>query len=153
MATKNESQSTSQSKKISNYITMIVLIVLALSIAALILAVGNYTTGLSETGAPQAGYFLSAGVFAVIGLIALIMSVFTLYQSRRQTAEMKIETPKVMTTIQCTSKICDFKTIREFQRGDFVFKELDVPCQKCSGRQMITAIYKEVKEKEKTYSV
>jgi hypothetical protein len=153
MATKSESQTSAQSKKISNYITMIVLIVLALSIAALILAVGNYTTGLSETGATQAGDFLSAGVFAVIGLIALIMSVFTLYQSRRQTAEMKIEIPKVMTTIQCTSKNCDSKTIREFQRGDFVFKELDVPCQKCTGRQMITAIYKEVKEKEKTYNV
>ena len=153
MATKSESQTSAQSKKISNYITMIVLIVLALSIAALILAVGNYTTGLSETGATQAGDFLSAGVFAVIGAIALVMSVFTLYQSRRQTAEMKIEIPKVMTTIQCTSKNCDSKTIREFQRGDFVFKEIDVPCQKCSGRQMITAIYKEVKEKEKTYSV
>jgi len=153
MAIKSESQTSAQSKKISNYITMIVLIVLALSIAALILAVGNYTTGLSETGATQAGDFLSAAVFAVIGLIALIMSVFTLYQSRRQTAEMKIEIPKVMTTIQCTSKNCDSKTIREFQRGDFVFKELDVPCQKCSGRQMITAIYKEVKEKEKTFNV
>jgi hypothetical protein len=153
MATKNTSQSSAQSKKISNYITMIVLIVLALSITALILAVGNYTTGLSETGAIQAGDFLSAGIFAVIGLIALIMSVFTLYQSRRTTAEMKIDIPKVMTTIQCTSKNCDSKTIREFQRGDFVFKELDVPCQKCTGRQMITAIYKEVKEKEKTYNV
>ncbi len=66
---------------------------------------------------------------------------------------MKIEIPKVMTTIQCTNKGCDSKTVREFQRGDYVFKELDTPCQKCSGKQMITAIYKEVKEKEKTYSV
>jgi hypothetical protein len=153
MATKNQGQTSAQSKKISNYITLIVLIVLALSIAALVLAVGNYMAGLNETGATQAGDFLSAGVFAVIGLIALVMSVFTLYQSRRQTAEMKIEIPKVMTTIQCTSKNCDSKTIREFQRGDYVFKELDVPCQKCTGRQMVTAIYKEVKEKEKTYSV
>ena len=153
MATQNQSQSSAQSKKISNYITMIVLIVLAMSIAALILAVERYTTGLSETGTNQTGDFLTAGIFAVIGLIALIMSVFTLYQSRRTTAEMKIDIPKVMTTIQCTNKNCDSKTIREFQRGDFVFKELDVPCQKCSGRQMITAIYKEVKEKEKTYNV
>ena len=66
---------------------------------------------------------------------------------------MKIEIPKVMTTIQCTVKTCDVKTVREFQRGDYVYKELDVPCQKCSGKQMITAIYKEVKEKEKTYNV
>jgi hypothetical protein len=65
---------------------------------------------------------------------------------------MKIEIPKVMTTIQCTNKSCDTKTVREFQRGDYVFKELDA-CQKCSGRQMVTAIFKEVKEKEKTYAV
>ena len=66
---------------------------------------------------------------------------------------MKIDIPKVMTTIECTNKGCASKNVHEFQRGDFVFKELDVACQKCSGRQMITAIYKEVKEKEKTYNV
>ena len=38
MTTKNSSQN----KKIGNYVMMIVLIVLALSIAALILAAGNY---------------------------------------------------------------------------------------------------------------
>ena len=64
---------------------------------------------------------------------------------------MKIEVPKVMTTIECK---CGSKTIREFQRGDYVYKDLDTPCQKCPNtRQMITAIYKEVKEKEKTYNV
>jgi hypothetical protein len=79
------------------------------------------------------------------------MSLFTLYQSRRQTAQMKIEIPKVMTTIEC--KKCNSKTTREFQRGDYVYKELDA-CQKCPDqKQMITAIYKEVKEKEKTYAV
>jgi uncharacterized membrane protein len=152
MATK-QTQTSAQSKKISNYVMMIVLIVLALSIAALILAAGNYVAGLGETGTTQAGDFLSAGVFAVIGLIALTMSIFTLYQSRRQTADMKIDIPKVMTTIGCTNKNCDAKTTREFQRGDYVFKELDTPCQKCGAKQMITAIYKEVKEKEKTYNV
>jgi hypothetical protein len=62
---------------------------------------------------------------------------------------MKIETPKVMTTIDCGK--CG-KTTREYQRGDFVFKDLGA-CQKCGDRQVITAIYKEVKEKEKTYNV
>jgi hypothetical protein len=149
----SKTQTSAQSKKISNYIMMIVLIVLALSIAALILAAGNYVAGLSESGTTQAGDFLSAGVFAAIGLIALTMSLFTLYQSRRQTADMKIDIPKVMTTIGCTNKNCDAKTTREFQRGDFVYKELETPCQKCGAKQMIIAIYKEVKEKEKTYNV
>ena len=139
----NHNQTSASTKKISNYITMIVLIVVALSLVSLILAANAYFIGDS----------LAAGVYAIIGLIALSMSVFTLYQSRRQTVDMKIEIPKVMTTIQCTIKGCDAKTVREFQRGDYVFKELDVPCQKCSGKQMITAVYKEVKEKEKTYNV
>ncbi len=72
---------------------------------------------------------------------------------KRQAAQVKIEVPKVMTTIECTNKGCNNKTVREFQRGDYVYKELDVPCRKCGGKQMITAIYKEVKEKEKTYNV
>jgi hypothetical protein len=139
----NHNQTSASTKKISNYITMIILIVVALSLVSLILAANAFFIGDS----------LAAGVYVIIGLIALSMSVFTLYQSRRQTVDMKIEIPKVMTTIQCTIKGCDAKTVREFQRGDYVFKELEVPCQKCSGKQMITAVYKEVKEKEKTYNV
>jgi hypothetical protein len=57
-----------------------------------------------------------------------------------------------MTTIGCV-KTCDQKNVREFQRGDYVYKELDSSCQKCGGKQMITGIFKEVKEKEKTYNV
>jgi hypothetical protein len=141
--TQNQTQSTEGNKKISIYVTLIVLIVVALSIASLILAANAYLIGDS----------LAAGFFALIGLVALTMSLFTLYQSRRQTAQMKIDIPKVMTTIGCSNKNCDTKAVREFQRGDYVYKELDVPCQKCAGKQMITAIYKEVKEKEKTYAV
>jgi hypothetical protein len=139
--TQNPTQTTTNgNKKISIYVTLIVLIVLALSIVSLILAVSTY---------PSNSY--AAGFFALIGLVALTMSLFTLYQSRRQTAQMKIEIPKVMTTIEC--KKCNSKTQREFQRGDYVYKELDA-CQKCPDqKQIITAIYKEVKEKEKTFNV
>jgi hypothetical protein len=72
-----------------------------------------------------------------------------LLQSRKRVASMKIEAPKVMTTIECRK--CGFKSVREFQRGDFVFKDLEA-CQKCDDKMIITAIYKEVKEKEKTYN-
>jgi hypothetical protein len=130
-------------KKIQTYVTLIVIIVIALSVAALLLAANAYLIGDS----------LAAGFFALIGLVALSMSLFTLYQSRRQIAEMKIDIPKVMTTISCTNKTCDSKTTREFQRGDYVYKDLETPCQKCGGKQMVTAIYKEVKEKEKNYNV
>ena len=149
----SQSQSSTGNQKISIYVTFIVLIVIVLSVVALVLAASIYLAGLGESGSTQANDYLAAGLLGVIGLVALVMSIFTFYQSRRQTTDMKIEVSKVMTTIGCSNKSCDSKTMREFQRGDFVYKELDTPCQKCSGKQMITAIYKEVKEKEKTYNV
>ena len=126
--------------KISTYLMMIVLIVLALSVVALMLSVNAFIVGNEVV----AGYLL------LIGFIAMALSVYVLLQSRKRIASMRIEAPKVMTTVEC--KKCGFKSVREFQRGDFVFKDLDA-CQKCEDKMLITAIYKEVKEKEKTYGV
>ena len=139
----NQTQSVSANKKISTYLTMIVLIVMALAITALFIAVETYLVGDQ----------VAASVLAGIGLIALTLSVFLLFQSKRQLAEVKIEAPKVMTTLECTNKGCNSKTVREFQRGEYVYKDVDVSCTKCGAKQMIAAIYKEVKEKEKTYNV
>ena len=125
--------------KISTYLMMIVLIVLALSVVALMLSVNAFIVGNEVV----AGYLL------LIGFIAMALSVYVLLQSRKRIASMKIEAPKVMTTVEC--KKCGFKSVREFQRGDFVFKELEA-CQKCEDKMLITAIYKEVKEKEKTFA-
>jgi hypothetical protein len=141
----SQDQNSSQSKTISNYLTFIVLIVVVIAVTALFLAVGAYMNKPDNVVTPA---FLG-----LIGFIALALSFFILYQSRRQVGEMKIEIPKVMTTIECKSQSCKNKTTREFQRGDYVFKEIDTPCQKCNSKQVITAIYKEVKEKEKNYGV
>ena len=105
---KNSSPTTT---KISTYLMSIVLIVLALSIVALILAVNFYSSR------PDMAVFL-----LLIGFIAMSLSVYILFQSRKHMASMKIEAPKVMTTVECRK--CGFKSVREFQRGDFVFKEL-----------------------------
>ena len=141
----NQTQTESANKKISTYLTLIVLIVMALAITALFISVETYLV---------AGDQLAALVLAGIGLLAMTLSLFLLFQSRRQSAQVKIEVPKVMTTIECTAQGCSSKTVREFQRGDYVYKDVDIPCPKCpTTRQMITAIYKEVKEKEKTYNV
>jgi hypothetical protein len=141
MTVKN--QSTSTNNKISTYLTLIVLIVMALAVTALLIAGETYL----------AGDQLAAGVLAGIGLLALAMSVGLLFQSKRTSAEAKVEAPKVMTMIECNNKACNTKTSHEFQRGDYVYKEIDAPCPKCGGKQVIAAIYKEVKEKEKTYNV
>lgn len=126
--------------KISTYLMMIVLIVLALSVVALMLSVNAFIVGNEMV----AGYLL------LIGFIAMALSVYVLLQSRKRIVSMRIEAPKVMTTVEC--KKCGFKSVREFQRGDFIFKELEA-CQKCEDKMLITAIYKEVKEKEKTFGV
>ena len=134
----NESKS-AETTKISTYLMMIVLMVLALSIVALILAVSTFAENSTL-----------ATSLLIIGFIAMTIAAYTLFQSRRRAVSMKIVAPQVMTTIECRK--CGFKSVREFQRGDFVFKELD-KCQKCDDKMMITAIYKEIKEKEKTYNV
>ena len=131
--------SSSATTKISTYLMSIVLIVLAISIVALFVAVNFYPTR------PDMAVYL-----LVIGFIAMSLSVYLLFQSRKRIASMKIEAPKVLTTVEC--KKCGFKSIREFQRGDFIFKELEA-CQKCEDKMLVTAIYKEVKEKEKTFAV
>jgi hypothetical protein len=134
----------STSSKINTYLVLIVLVVLALSIVALFVAAETLVTS---------GDTVVAGLFGGIGAIAMVMCIFLLFQSRKTAAEVKLDVPKVMTIIECQNAACKNKTTREFQRGDYVFKDLDVACGKCGGKQMITGIYKEVKEKEKTYAV
>jgi predicted membrane protein len=128
----------SATAKISSFLMAIVLVVLALSIVALLLSVNAFL----------AGNEIVAGYLLIIGFIAMGLSVYVMFQSRKRAASLKIEAPKVMTTVECRK--CGIKNVREFQRGDFVYKDLD-PCQKCDDKMVITAIYKEVKEKEKTY--
>jgi hypothetical protein len=131
-------QSSSTAARISTFVFMIVLLVMALSLVSFALAVNAFALGEN----------IVAGYLVIIGVIAMALSTYVLLQSRRRMTTMKLATPSMMTTIECRK--CDFKSVREFQRGDYVFKELD-KCQKCDDKMIITAISKEVKEKEKTF--
>ena len=131
-------QSTSTATRISTFVFMIVLLVMALSLVSFALAVNAFALGEN----------IVAGYLVIIGVIAMALSTYVLLQSRRRMTTMKLATPSMMTTIECRK--CDFKSVREFQRGDYVFRELD-KCQKCDDKMIITAISKEVKEKEKTF--
>jgi hypothetical protein len=122
--------------RISSFVLMIIFIVLALSLTALILAVNAFT----YENQVVAGYLL------LIGFLGVALSTYVLFQTRRRILSLKIETPPITTTIEC--KKCGFKSVREFQRGDYVFKEIG-PCQKCNEKMLITAIYREVKERGK----
>ena len=122
--------------RISSFVLLIIFITLALSLIALILAITSFSIGNEVV----AGYLLLAG------FIGIAISGYVVLQTRRRIMHLKVEKPPIMTTIEC--KKCGFKSLREFQRGDYVFKELE-PCQKCNDKMMITAIYREIKEKGK----
>ena len=132
--------SSTVANRISTFLLMIVLAVLALSAIALVFGVMAYFDGNENV----ALYLIS------IGILSMGLAIYVLFQSRKRMAKMKIEEPKMMTTIECRK--CGTKDVREFERGDFVYKELD-KCEKCEDNKMITSIYKEVKEKEKPFTI
>ena len=120
--------------RISSFVLIIIFITLALSLTALILAITAFGTGNEVV----AGYLL------LIGFLGVALSTYVLFQTRRRIMRLKIEVPTINTTVECPK--CGSKNVREFQRGDYIFKELG-PCQKCNDKMLITAIYREVKEK------
>jgi hypothetical protein len=67
-------------------------------------------------------------------------------QVRQQVRKFSFKTLPVVTTIVCSE--CDLKNIRDFERGDYILKNLG-KCTKCDGSLTISAIYREVSEKKK----
>ena len=132
----NKAATPNAASRISSFVLLIIFITLALSMIALILAITSFSIGNEVV----AGYLL------LIGFIGVGLSGYVLLQTRRRIMRLKIETPPITTTIECRK--CGIKSVREFQRGDYVFKELE-PCQKCNDKMIITAIYREIKEKGK----
>jgi len=133
-----EESSGNQGSRIAPSALMTLFVVLVLSLAALAYGIWilNEYPDMSEIGY----------IVLLFGFLGAAIITYTLVQMRRRLSRLKIVIPPVTTTIEC--KKCNFKNIREFQRGDYIFKEVE-PCQKCSDKMMITAIYREVKEKEK----
>jgi hypothetical protein len=133
----SETTSAAPTARISSFVIMVVFVTLALSLGALIFAVSlfQYPNSLE-----------SAWTLLLLGFLGAAISTYVLFQTRRRLSQLKIVIPPVTTTIECRK--CGFKNVREFQRGDYVFKELE-PCQKCDEKMLITSIYREVKEKDR----
>jgi len=123
-------------RRISLIYLVIILVTFVLSISALFYA----------ADALRSNQNVSAGYFTLIGSIGLALSVYMLLQIQRKPSRVAFEMPRVITTILCQK--CGFKNIRDFQRGDYIFKEAE-PCPKCNEKMTIASIYREVKEKEK----
>lgn len=126
----------SANNKRSWIVLLVIFATLALSVAALFLAY-NFFPGVT------AYYWL------FLGVLGATLSFYVLLQARRKMKSLDIEPPTVMTTVEC--KKCGFKNVREFERGDYILKELE-PCQKCDENMLITEIYREVSEKEEETS-
>jgi len=125
----------SPAARTSFYYLAIILVTLILSVSALSLGFVAYESGDAN-----------AGAYMLVGFIGLALSAYMLLQTQRKSSRVAFEMPRVITTILCQK--CGFKNIRDFQRGDYIFKEAE-PCPKCNEKMMIASIYREVKEKEK----
>ena len=123
-------------RKISPFLLILILVAFILSLSALYVAADSIFVQESED--------LNAYSFLAIGFFGLALSVYMLLQTRGNPVTQIGELPKVITTLECPK--CDFKNIRDFQRGDYIFKEAG-PCQKCEEKMTITAIYREPKKK------
>ena len=124
-------------KRVSSLLIVIVLVVVVLSIAALYQAV----VYLGSNDVSFGSWFM------FLGIIGLALSTYMLLQTRKSPVKLPFQAPKVVTTIVCQK--CGLKNIRDFQRGDYIFKETEA-CPKCEEKMVISAIYRETKEQEKS---
>lgn len=130
-----ETQASGPTPRVSSSVIIAVFLALALSFVALIYAVSILDQD-----------YETASIFLIMGFLGVALSTYVLFQTRKRLSKLKIAVPPVTTTIEC--KKCGFKNVREFQRGDYIFKEGE-PCQKCNEKMLITAIYREVKDQKR----
>ncbi len=133
---KNMTEKDEPVRRVSSFYLVIVFGIFILSLSALYIAFDNI---INEIDLPTSYSFLALGIFG------LALSGYLLLQTRAQPMRAILEMPRVITTLECPK--CDFKNIRDFQKGDYIFKETG-PCQKCDEKMTITAIYREATKKE-----
>lgn len=105
-------------------------ILLVFSILVLYQGVALYSHGELDT----------AIVWISMGALGMGVSFFITRRLRRGTMTPRLSPFNVVTVAECSK--CDFKSLRKFERGDYVFKQLE-KCPKCSNSMTITSIYLE----------
>jgi len=88
-------------------------------------------------------------VWFFIGLLVISIG-FQMLTSGREPKAPK-PPPPTITEVRCDNPNCDFKDIRDFQKGDYVLKPLDAKCPKCGSKMTIQGVYivKEEEDKDK----
>lgn len=130
-----------QAQKASSYFSLMIFITLIIALVCIAIGVGGWQKISSFPSGKDA-----IAVFLVIGFAGVFFSTYMVLQTRKRVMKVSLELPPVMTTIMCQK--CGFKNQRVFERGDYVFKDAG-PCPKCNNTLLVSAIYREVKEKPK----
>lgn len=86
-----------------------------------------------------------------VGLIVMSIG-FSLFNAGRGVEERKPPPPTV-TEIRCDDPECTFKEIRDFKKGDYILKPVEVLCPKCQGSMTVHGIYMVREEPEQKYAV
>jgi hypothetical protein len=76
-------------------------------------------------------------VYSFIGMVVLAVGFAMLTSGSKQ--KEKKPPPPTVTEIRCNS--CDFKEIRDFQKGDYVLKPVETTCPKCQSTMTIEGVY------------
>lgn len=122
-------------KRFSSIVLIVIIVVLAISLTALYQAYDLFMAN-----DPTMGYYL------LVGFVGLALSTYMLFQTRRHAQRFTLESQPVLTTVICGK--CGFKNVRNFERGDYILKDLG-KCTKCEGTTIVSAIYREIKEKRR----
>ncbi|MEM3593584.1 MAG: hypothetical protein QXS27_02540 [Candidatus Jordarchaeaceae archaeon] len=69
---------------------------------------------------------------------AILLLIFAIYPVLAFSRSKPAVERKTVTVVNCYG--CDYREIRNFQKGDYVFKKLGA-CSVCSSEQYISAIY------------
>jgi Zn finger protein HypA/HybF involved in hydrogenase expression len=130
--------SVSMAKRASPFLIAILMITLILSLVSIYEGIDAYSKNDSVSG----------GLFLAMGVTTLVVTTYLWFQTRSRMLKLRMAIQPINTTLECQK--CGFKNVREFQRGDYIFKHTEDQCPKCNEKTMsIGSIFREVKEKEK----
>ncbi|MFX1486252.1 MAG: hypothetical protein ACFFBS_04060 [Promethearchaeota archaeon] len=112
--------------------------IIIIAISIVMLAAGGY---LIYLGITSGGDFL----MIMLGLILMSFVMSFLNVGGRAAYPSRAE-HQTLSIIKC--RTCDFTEIRDFERGDYIFKEVG-DCKECQGKTFIKTIYTVPLRKEK----
>lgn len=136
-------------RRVSPFLLAILLITLLLSLVSIGYGTLALASALAKGTLDYLGGETGTGIlFMTLGLATLALAAYMLFQTRKRISKLGLEMQPLITTLLCQK--CGFRNIRDFQRGDYIFKQTENPCPKCSEKAVVIgSIYREVKEKAK----